>query len=255
MDRLRVTGHRWNHKQVWRVYCPLRLNLPRRTKRRVPARVVQPLDGIPQPNGVWAVGFISNTLYGRRRFRTLNLLDEVGREVLAIEGDMSLPAERVVRVLEQVVAWRGQPQAIRLDNGPGFFAARRIALRYIQPGKPNQNAFVERFNRTFRTRCAMPTRSSRGIRCASLVRSGCGSTTRSGPMTPWPPGLARDVLGQRHTAEVLPWKCFLDRDAYAFVRDRRSRHLTPVSSCRRFPGRRKNHHGCEGRNRTFYCTQ
>ena len=138
--------------------CRLRLNLPRRTKKRVPARVVQPLDVIPQPNVVWAVDFMSDTIYDGRRFRTLNLLDEGVREVLAIEVDTSLPAERVIRVLEQVVGWRGQPQAIRLDNGPEFLAERfatwctdrRITLRDIQPGKPNQNAFVERFNRTFR---------------------------------------------------------------------------------------------------------
>ena len=81
------------------------------------------------------------------------------REGLAIEIDTSVPAERVVRVLEQVVAWRGQPQAIRLDNGPVFLAERfitwcaeqAIELRYIQPGKLDQNAFIERFNRTYRT--------------------------------------------------------------------------------------------------------
>ena len=120
--------------------------------------MVQPLDVIPQPNAVWAVDFMSDTLYGGRRFRTLNLLDEGVREVLAIEVDTSLPAERVVRVLKQVVAWRGQPQAIRLDNGPellahrltSWCADRGIALRSIQAGQPNQIAFVERFNRTFR---------------------------------------------------------------------------------------------------------
>jgi putative transposase len=157
-DRLRFTGHGWNHKRVWRVYCRLRLNLPRRTKKRVPARPVQPMAVLPQPNEVWAVDFMSDTLSGGRRFRTLNILDEGVREVLAIEVDTSLPAERVLRVLTQVVAWRGQPKAIRLDNGPEFLADRfatwcadqGIALRYIQPGKPNQNAFIERFNRTFR---------------------------------------------------------------------------------------------------------
>ena len=158
VDRLRNTGHRWNHTRLWRVYCQLRLNLPRRTKKRVPTRVVQPLDVILQPNVGWAVDFMSDTLYGGRRFRTFNILDEGAREVLAIEVDTSLPAERVMRVLEQVTAWRGQPQAIRLDNGPEFLANRfaswcadrGITLRYIQPGQPNQNAFVERFNRTFR---------------------------------------------------------------------------------------------------------
>jgi len=88
-----------------------------------------------------------------------NILDEGVREVLAIEMDTSLPAERVIRTLEQVVAWRGHPQALRLDNGPELIAERfmtwcaerGIALRYIQPGKPDQNAFIERFNRTYRT--------------------------------------------------------------------------------------------------------
>ena len=84
---------------------------------------------VPQPNVVWAVDFMSDTLYGGRRFRTLNILDEGVREGLAIEIDTSLPAERVVRVLEQVVAWRGRPQAIRLDNGPEL-----IADRFMTPG-------------------------------------------------------------------------------------------------------------------------
>ena len=91
------------------------------------------------------------TLYGGRRFRTLNVLDEGVREGLAIEVDTSLPADRVIRVLEQVVAWRGRPQAIRLDNGPERVAERGIELRYIQPRKPDQNVFIERFNRTYRT--------------------------------------------------------------------------------------------------------
>ena len=109
--------------------------------------------------GVGALDFMSDTLYGGRRFRTLNILDEGVREGLTIEVDTSLPAERVIRVLEQVVSWRGHPQALRLDNGPELLADRFIAwcadrgieLRYIQPGKPAQNGFIERFNRTYRT--------------------------------------------------------------------------------------------------------
>lgn len=158
-DRLRLDGHPWNPKRVWRVYCVLRLNLPRRTKKRLLIRPRQPLAVVPAPNVVWAVDFMSDTLYGGRRFRTLNVLDEGVREGLAIEIDTSLPAERVIRVLDQVVAWRGQPQALRLDNGPelvadrfmSWCAERGIVLRYIQPGKPEQNAFIERFNRTYRT--------------------------------------------------------------------------------------------------------
>ena len=158
VDRLRNTGHRWNHKRLWRVYCQLRLNLPRRTKKRVLVRLRQPRAVAPHPNAVWAVDFMSDTWYGGRRFRTFNILDEGVRAVFAIEVDTSLPAERVIRVLEHVTAWRGQPQAIRLDNGPEFLADRvarwgadrGIVLRYIQPGHPNQHALVERFTRTFR---------------------------------------------------------------------------------------------------------
>ena len=157
-DRLRLDGHPWNHKRVHRVYCALRLNLPRRTKRRVPQRLRQPLVAPSTLNGIWALDFMHDTLYGGRRFRTLNVLDEANREALAIEVGASIPATRVVRVLEQLLALYGRPQALRLDNGPELTAevftawcdAQQIALRYIQPGKPDQNAFIERFNRTYR---------------------------------------------------------------------------------------------------------
>ena len=151
-DRLQLDGHPWNHTRLWRVYCQLRLNLPRRTKKRLPVRLRQPLVVVPQPHVVWAVDVMSDPLDGGRRFRTLNILDAGVREGFAIDGDTSLPAERGVRVLEHVVVWRGQPQALRLDNGPEFLAERvitgcaerAIELRDIQPGKPDQNAFIER---------------------------------------------------------------------------------------------------------------
>jgi putative transposase len=157
-DRLRLLGHRWNHKRVHRVYCALGLNLPRRTKRRVPTRLRQPLVPPSALNGIWALDFMEDALYGGRRFRTLNVLDEANREALAIEIGTSIPAARVVRVLEQLLLLYGQPQALRLDNGPELTAeaftawceAHDIALRYMQPGKPDQNAFIERFNRTYR---------------------------------------------------------------------------------------------------------
>ena len=158
-DRLRLDGHGWNHKRVHRVYRAMRLNLPRRTKRRVPHRLRQPLVAPTTLNGVWALDFMLDALYGGRRFRTLNVLDEANREALAIEVGASIPATRVIRVLEQLVAMYGRPDALRLDNGPEFTAqvfaawceAQHIELRFIQPGKPDQNAFIERFNRSYRT--------------------------------------------------------------------------------------------------------
>ena len=157
-DRLRLDGYGWNHKRVYRVYCALRLNLPRRTKRRVPARARQPLDAPPVLNTTWALDFMHDALYDGRRFRTLNVLDEGNREGLAIEIGTSLPSARVIALLEQLVAQHGAPQALRCDNGPELIAQalplwceeRGITIRYIQPGKPDQNAFIERFNRTYR---------------------------------------------------------------------------------------------------------
>lgn len=157
-DRLRLDGQPWNHKRVHRVYCQLGLNHKRRTKKRLPPRDRQPLDTPSTMNAVWAIDFMSDALYVGRRFRTLNVLDEGMREGLTIEIDTSLPGERVVRVLERLCAWRGVPEAIRCDNGPELTSQvfvdwcerMSITLRYIQPGKPNQNAFIERFNRTYR---------------------------------------------------------------------------------------------------------
>ena len=157
-QQLRFAGYGWNHKKVYRVYTELGLQHRSKRKRRLPNRDRQSLGTPPVANAVWALDFMSDALYVGRRFRTLNVLDEGMREVLAIEIDTSLPGERVVRVLERLIAWRGIPQAIRCDNGPEFISQAvvdfceemGIAIRYIQPGKPNQNGYVERFNKTYR---------------------------------------------------------------------------------------------------------
>ena len=155
---LRLKGETWNHKRVLRVYRTLKLNLPRRAKRRLPTRVRQPLEAPPQADRQWSMDFMHDTLWHGRRFRTLNVFDEGVREILAIEVDTSLPAERVIRVLEQLKESRPLPQQIRVDNGPELISSKLVAwcekhgirLHHIQPGKPTQNAYVERFNRSFR---------------------------------------------------------------------------------------------------------
>jgi putative transposase len=116
-DRLRLQGHRWNHKRVHRVYCALRLNLPRRTTRRVPRRIRQPLTAPPVLNQTWALDFMTETLYDGRRVRLLTMIDEGNREGLEIAMGMSLPSRRVVRVLNELVALHGRPTAVRVDNG------------------------------------------------------------------------------------------------------------------------------------------
>ncbi len=155
---LRLKGETWNHKRVLRVYRTMKLNLPRRARRRLPTRAKQPLDAPPQPDRLWSMDFMHDTLWHGKRFRTLNVFDEGVREALAIEVDTSLPAERVIRVLEQLKESRPLPEQIRVDNGPELISAKLVAwceshgirLHHIQPGKPTQNAYVERFNRSFR---------------------------------------------------------------------------------------------------------
>ncbi len=156
--RLRALGHPRNHKRVYRVYCALRLNQVRRTNKRVLTRERIPLAAVPQLNDTWAMDFMGDTLYSARRYRIFNVIDEGNREALAIEVDVSLPSERVVAVLDQLVAMHGAPRRLRCDNGPelvaevlrAWCARHGIEQRFIQPGKPNQNAYMERFNRSYR---------------------------------------------------------------------------------------------------------
>ncbi|TQF67866.1 IS3 family transposase [Pseudoalteromonas luteoviolacea] len=156
--RLRHQGKVWNKKRVERVYNLLKLNLRRKGKRRVPTRTPKPLSAPGKHNDSWSMDFMSDALNYGHRFRTLNVLDDYNRQALAIEVDTSLTAERVIRVLERVIAWRGTPKQIRVDNGPEFtsnvlesWAAKNsIKLEFIKPGSPYQNGFVERFNRSYR---------------------------------------------------------------------------------------------------------
>lgn len=157
-DRLRNDGHRWNHKRVHRIYTELKLNLRRKGKKRLPSRHPQPLRVPEKLSQSWSMDFMSDALAQGRRFRTLNVIDDCNREALAIEIDLSLPAARVTRVLERLVELHGTPAQIRMDNGPEFVSItladwaekHSVHLEFIQPGKPTQNSFIERFNRTYR---------------------------------------------------------------------------------------------------------
>jgi putative transposase len=109
-------------------------------------------------NECWSMDFMHDSLENGKNYRLLNIIDDYNREGLAIEVDFSLSAERVIRTLNQVIEWRGRPSSIRCDNGPEYISKllRRwaektsIKLLFIQPGKPQQNAYVERYNRTVR---------------------------------------------------------------------------------------------------------
>lgn len=153
-----IKGFKWNHKRVYRIYRELELNLrikPRRKiKRDKPDALATPIS----VNQIWSMDFMSDNLIDGRHFRTFNVIDDYNREALAIDVDLSLPSERVIRSLEQVIEWRGKPACIRYDNGPEYISHKlekwatdnQITMLYIQPGKPTQNAYVERFNRTVR---------------------------------------------------------------------------------------------------------
>jgi putative transposase len=115
---LRRRGYRWNHKRVYSVYCALKLNMRRKYKRRLPSRNPEPLSVPESINQCWSADFMSDSLWCGRKFRTFNLLDDFNREIVDIEIDLGLPAERVIRSLERAAAWRGYPEKLRVDNGP-----------------------------------------------------------------------------------------------------------------------------------------
>ena len=153
-----VKGFVWNHKRIYRIYRELELNLRIKPRRRLQREKPEPLIVPEVINQVWSMDFMHDQLSDGRSFRLFNVIDDFNREALGIEIDFSLPSARIIRTLEQIIEWRGKPQAIRCDNGPvnisGLIQAwadrQGIRLDYIQPGKPQQNAYVERFNRTVR---------------------------------------------------------------------------------------------------------
>jgi putative transposase len=155
---LKNQGYSWNHKRVHRIYRELGLNIRIKSRKRLPTREAKPLFQPEAANISWSLDFMSDSLSNGRAFRTLNVMDDFNREALWIEADTSLPARRVIRTLDMLASWRGYPQQIRVDNGPELISKElaewaerhQVVLAFIQPGKPAQNAYIERFNRTYR---------------------------------------------------------------------------------------------------------
>lgn len=156
--RIRSKGYPWNHKRVYRVYSGLKLNIRRRAKKRLPARAKQQLFQPQNANQVWSMDFMHDSLWNGKTFRLLNIIDDYNRQVLAIEADTSIPAMRVIRVLDRLKESRGLPKMIRVDNGPELVSQKLdfwckdndVVLAFIQPGEPTQNAYIERFNGSLR---------------------------------------------------------------------------------------------------------
>ena len=158
---LRREGVVVNRKRLYRVYRDEGLAVRRRKRKRVATRPRQKLSTPLRRNQRWSMDFMRDTLADGRVFRTLNVVDDLTRECLAIEVDSSLPGERVTRVLDAIAWSRGYPEGIVVDNGPEFSGRvldawahkHRIKLLFIRPGKPIDNAFVESFNGKFRDEC------------------------------------------------------------------------------------------------------
>ena len=158
--KLRNMGRPENHKRVYRIYKAIGLSKKRRSRKRAVKRIKQPLLQPLQPNLQWSMDFMRDSLLQYQPFRAFNVIDDYNREALNITIAKSITSQRVIAELEQLIQWRGKPSSIRVDNGPEFIAQalqdwcaakeRNITLTFIQPGKPSQNGYIERFNRTYR---------------------------------------------------------------------------------------------------------
>jgi len=150
-----------NHKRVYRVYREAALQVRRRRRKRITRGERVPLPRPSARGERWSMDFMADTLADGRTFRTLNIVDDFTRECVAIEVDRSLPGARVVRVLQHLQATAGVARTIVVDNGPEFAGraldtwayTNGVTLRFIRPGKPIENAYIESFNGKFRDEC------------------------------------------------------------------------------------------------------
>lgn len=157
-NRLRNEGLIWNHKRIARVYKMLGLNKRKKIRKRLPTRTKQPLITPERPNDTWSMDFMHDTLMNGRKFRVLNIIDDYNREALRADAQFSISSKLVIKTLNRLILERGKPAAIRMDNGPEFIsyalsewaADNGIKLVFIQPGRPMQNGYIERFNRSYR---------------------------------------------------------------------------------------------------------
>jgi len=179
-ERMRALAHRWlrfgyrrlgvmlerenmaaNHKRIYRLYTEEGLKVRRKRKKLRSQVRTAPMLVPSRVNERWSMDFMSDCLATGRRFRTLNIVDDLTRECPAIEVDTSLPGARVVRVLDKLAILRGLPDTIVIDNGSEFTGRtldawankHGVKLHFIDPGKPVQNAYIESFNGKFRDEC------------------------------------------------------------------------------------------------------
>lgn len=159
--KLRQAGQLVNHKRVERLYRLEKLQVRRRRRKKIPVAERQPLVRPGRQNEVWSMDFVFDRVAGGRTIKSLVIVDDGTHEAVVIRPEYSMGGDHLTRVLDEVCSRRGRPEVIRTDNGPEFvgramlnWAHRRgVSLRLIEPGKPNQNAYVESFNGRLRDEC------------------------------------------------------------------------------------------------------
>jgi putative transposase len=159
--KLRQAGEAVNHKRVERLYALEKLQVRRRRRKKIPESERHPLVRPGSANEVWSMDFVFDRIASGRTLKSLVIVDDATHESVSIVVEHSMSGAHVTRVLDEVCSLRGKPAVIRTDNGPEFigrsmltWAHRRgVGLRLIEPGKPNQNAYVESFNGRLRDEC------------------------------------------------------------------------------------------------------
>ena len=154
-------GLRDNHKRIGRVYRELGLQMHKRRKSRKITRPRMLLEVPKAPNQLWAMDFVQDSFASGRRFRVLTVKDLYTHEAICLHVDVSITGDRVAEALDVLKAKRGLASAIVCDNGSEYISKamdqwsyrNKVELKFIQPGKPMQNGFIESFNGRFRHEC------------------------------------------------------------------------------------------------------
>ena len=159
--KVRQAGKRVNHKRIERLYAEERLQIKRRKRKKIPLADRQPLERPQAANEVWSMDFVFDRVASGRTLKVLGIVDDGTHESIATHPEHAMGGNHLVRVLERICTIRGYPRVIRTDNGKEFTSramlnwahGRGVKLRLIEPGKPNQNAYIESFNGRFRDEC------------------------------------------------------------------------------------------------------
>ena len=159
--KLRQQGLMVNHKRVERLYAEARLQVRRRKRKKVPVGERQPLVRPSTANDVWSMDFVFDRSADGRVIKCLTIVDDATHESVAIVPERAIGGAHLTRILDQLATTRGLPRVIRTDNGKEFCGramlswahAHQVTLRLIEPGKPNQNAYIESFNGRLRDEC------------------------------------------------------------------------------------------------------